>query len=109
LQRSYLRTTRQKKDAANKLVGWLNRNTRVSIQDEMISNWKKGLFGKQVQHSAMGEIKRLLKLNKHTHIVPKRFPTTQLCPNCGGLKKHTLAERVYSCECGFSEHRDLKS
>jgi tRNA(Ile2) C34 agmatinyltransferase TiaS len=80
------------------------------MQDEMIGNWQKGLFGKQVQHSAMGEIKRLFKENKHTLVVPRSFPSTQLCPNCGCLTKHSLEKRMFKCEgCGYEEHRDLKS
>ncbi|MBR0278407.1 MAG: transposase, partial [Synergistaceae bacterium] len=30
------------------------------------------------------------------------------CPNCGGLKKDiTLADRVYECECVYSEDRNI--
>ena len=41
-------------------------------------------------------------------ILPKSVPTTKDCPICGKLKKDiTLADRVYSCECGYSENRDI--
>ena len=31
------------------------------------------------------------------------------CPNCGKKNKLPLSERIYSCNCGYHEHRDLKS
>jgi transposase len=110
LQKSYLKTTNKKKDVSNKINSYLKQNCKISMQDEMISNWHKGLFGKQVQHSSMGEIKSLFKQNKHTFIVSKSFPSTQLCPICGCLTKLDLNQRIFKCEhCGFEEHRDLKS
>ncbi|MBR0258456.1 MAG: transposase, partial [Synergistaceae bacterium] len=33
---------------------------------------------------------------------------TKYCPVCGQLKKDiTLADRVYTCECGYEEDRDI--
>ena len=42
-------------------------------------------------------------------MIDKYFPSTQLCPNCEKKNKLKLSERVYSCECGYNEDRDLKS
>ena len=38
-------------------------------------------------------------------------PTTQTCPVCGCLTKHSLNKREYHCEhCGFENHdRDIHS
>ena len=35
--------------------------------------------------------------------------TSQLCPNCGTLRKKTLEERWHSCECGCELDRDTAS
>ncbi len=107
-QRAHQHRNNQKSDAVNKIISYLN-NFHVAIQNEMIAQWQKGLFGKAVSISAMGEIKRELKLSPHTLVVPRSFPSTQLCPNCGSLNKRDLSERTYSCACGYSADRDIHS
>ncbi|MEA4923515.1 MAG: zinc ribbon domain-containing protein, partial [Eubacteriaceae bacterium] len=74
-------------------------------------NWHKGLFGKQVQHSAMGSIKEKLKTNSKVHVVARSFPSTQICPVCGNKTKHPLMERQYTCDhCGYRHSsRDVKA
>lgn len=57
LQKAYEKQNNIKKDIVNKTVHNILENDFIAIQDEMIHNWHKGLFGKQVQHSAMGSIK----------------------------------------------------
>ena len=35
---------------------------------------------------------------------------TKMCPNCGAIKdKVALSERWFSCDCGYSEDRDIKA
>jgi len=112
LQRAYERQTNKKNDLANKTVHDILENYDfVAIQDEMIANWHRGLFGKQVQHSAMGKIKSKLKNSSKTHIVPRSFPSTQKCPFCGKNTKHPVSKRDYTCGyCGYYHpSRDVKS
>ena len=112
LRRSYQRDANRRKDLANKAIhDILARNDFIAIQDEMIHNWHSGLFGKQVQHSAMGLIKAKLKNNFKVHVVDRRFPSTQVCPECGCLTKHPLIKREYDCaHCGYHHpSRDQKS
>lgn len=112
LRRAYERQTNIKRDAANKAVSDLLKNYDfIAIQDEMIAGWHHGIFGKQVQHSAMGFIKAKLKTSSKVHVVPRSFPSTQKCPVCGKNTKHKLSERSYHCaHCGY-EHpsRDVKA
>jgi transposase len=42
-------------------------------------------------------------------MIDKFFPSTQLCPQCGALNKLKVSDRIYKCECGFVEDRDIKS
>ena len=112
LKKEYEHLHHQRKDKANNIVhDILNDYDFIAIQDEMIHNWHSGLFGKQVQNSAMGLIKAKLKNSSKTFVVDRSFPSTQICPVCGCLTKHPLSERKYKCvHCGY-EHpsRDIKS
>ena len=112
LRRAYERDTDRRQDKANKVIHEiLSRNDFVAIQDEMIHNWHAGLFGKQVQHSAMGYIKAKLKNNLKTYVISRSYPSTQICPVCGKKTKHPLKKRDYNCSyCGFHHgSRDVKS
>lgn len=112
LQRAYERQNNIKRDKANKVVhDILSNHDFVAIQDEMIANWHKGLFGKQVQHSAMGFIKAKLKTSSKVHVVARSFPSTQRCPVCGRDTRHTLSMRSYTCSyCGYTHpSRDVKA
>jgi Zn ribbon nucleic-acid-binding protein len=42
-------------------------------------------------------------------VVNRFFPSTQLCPQCNTKNKLSQWERTYSCKCGYTEDRDLKS
>ena len=108
LHRAYQRLTSCKKDVANKIVHELLEHERVYMQDENISGWRKGLFGRTVQHSVLGLVKAKLIHNERVTVLSSREPTTKYCPCCGKLKKDiTLADRVYECTCGYREDRDI--
>ena len=111
-RREYEKLINRKKEKANKTVRYLwNNYSIIYVQDEMIKNWYKELFGKQVHHSCMGLIKSKLFKNSNTFIIDRSFPSTKLCYNCGTLHKSiTLADREFICPtCGFSEDRDVKA
>ena len=109
IQREYQKISNKKQDKANKIVSKLKSYKTIVIQDEQIANWHSGLFGKRVQNSCMGLIKSKLKQLPQTIILDKWIPTTKLCPKC--LKKHdiSLDQRIYICECGYQEDRDIHS
>ena len=112
LRKAYEKDSNRRKDLANKTVHEILSNyDLIAIQDEMIHNWHSGLFGRQVQHSAMGAIKAELKNSSSVHVVERGFPSTQICPVCGGLTKHPLKERTYTCRhCGYHHpSRDIKA
>ena len=112
VRKSYEKDKNRRKDLANKAVHEiLNNYDFIAIQDEMIQNWHKGLFGKQVQHSAMGVIKAELKNSSSVYVVSRDFPSTQICPVCGKLTKHPLSKRNYTCRyCGYHHpSRDEKA
>ena len=112
LRKAYERDTSRRQEKANQAVHEiLSSNDFVAIQDEMIHKWQAGLFGRRVQHSAMGYIKAKLKTNLKTYVVARSYPSTQICPICGKKTQHPLKKRDYDCRyCGFHHtSRDVKS
>ena len=109
--KEYEYITNCRKDKANKIVSnLLKENQIICMQDENIKGWHKGLFGKQVQYSALGTIKSKLELSKQVVIVDRFFPSTKKCYICGNIIDIKLDERVYICPiCGLTEDRDIKS
>jgi len=110
-RKEYERLNNRKRDIRNKLVSTItSRFKYVCFQDESIHAWHAGNHGKKVQNSGIGGIISDLKHKSHTPLeVSKFFPSTQLCPVCS--KKNKIPEwiRVYECDCGYREDRDIKS
>lgn len=112
IKREYERLLNKKKDKANKLVNYLCTNySTVYMQDEIISEWHRGLFGKQVQHSCLGLLKSKLQAQNNVIVIDKSYPTTKMCYNCGTIHKNiTLNDREFECPtCKYKEERDLKA
>ena len=108
MRKSYQKLGNKKRDAANKITHELLEHSIVYMQDENLKGWHKGLFGKTVQHSVLGLVKKKLMGSKRVIVLPKSMPTTKYCPKCGNLKKDIkLSDRVYECECGYHEDRDI--
>jgi len=110
VQKEYEHIANKRNDAGNKIVNFLLLNySTVYFQDEMIQAWHRGRFGKQVQNSCLGRVKAKLKVSPNTIMIERRFPSTKLCLNCGALNVLSLADRVYKCDCGYEEDRDIKA
>ena len=117
IKRIFEHQNNKKNDVANKLNSVLKSNYIICFQDEMLNSWKrrkskqKFSFGKQVQHGILGRVKDKLKKNSTTVLLESSVPTTQTCPVCGCLTKHSLSKRIYHCEhCGFENpDRDIHS
>ena len=117
IKRIYEYLNNRKNDVANKLNFVLKQNYIVYFQDELLNSWKrkkskhKFSFGRQVQHGILGRVKDKLKKNTSNHMLESSVPTTQTCPECGCLTKHSLDKRKYHCNhCGFENpDRDAHS
>jgi putative transposase len=105
LNKKYQKLTNQKDDAAKKVLNKL-KPYKVCFQDEMIKSWAK-LFGRKVQKGILGRVKAGLKSNPDNVMIPRKEPTTQLCPECGALNKLKLSDRIYKCSCGYEKSRDV--
>ena len=82
----------------------------IVIQDENIKGWHSGLFGKQLQNSALGTLKRKLQSNPKVLVIDRFFPSTRICPRCGAINEGiTPSDRIFTCGCGYAEDRDVKA
>ena len=117
IKRIYEHLNNKKNDVVNKLNSVLNKNYIVCFQDELLNQWKrkkskrKFSFGRKIQHGILGRVKNKLKQNQSNHMLESSVPTTQTCPVCGCLTKHSLDKRKYHCNhCGFENpDRDVHS
>ena len=112
IRRIYEHLNNKKNDVVNKLNSVLKQNYVICFQDELLNQWKrkkskcKFSFGRKVQHGILGRVKDKLKKNTSNVMLESSVLTTQTCPVCGCLTKHSLDKRVYHCNhCGF-EHPD---
>ena len=117
IKRIYEHLNNKKNDVVNKLNSVLNKNYIVCFQDELLNQWKRKKskrrfsFGRKVQHGILGRVKDKLKKNSTNVMLESSVPTTQTCPECGCLTKHSLDKRKYHCEhCGYeNSDRDIHS
>lgn len=108
IKREYQKIGNLKNEKTHKIARYLLDNySLVIMQDENISGWHKGLFGKQVQYGILGRLKKILIDNDQVVVIHKFVPTTQYCPECKRLNKHSLDNRTYHCPCGYSCDRDI--
>ena len=117
IKRIYEHQNNKKNDVVNKLNHVLRDNYIICFQDELLNQWKrkkskhKFSFGRKVQHGILGRVKGKLKKNPSNIMLESSVPTTQTCPECGCLTKHSLDKRKYHCEhCGYeNSDRDIHS
>ena len=112
IQREYERLANRRRAKANQAYhDIVTGRDLVVMQDENIRGWHKGLFGKQVQNSALGTLKSKLKASPNVLVIDRFFPSTKMCPVCGHMHDSiTLSDRKFVCPaCGYAEDRDVKS
>ena len=111
IKKEYQKIDNKKHDFANKLIHYLLSYKNVYMQDENLSGWHSGWFGKQVQYSIMGLVKSKLLMSNQVHVLDRYAPTTKYCPICGNMKSDiSLSDRVYHCDnCGYESDRDIHS
>ena len=108
IKRIYEHLNNKKNDVVNKLNSVLKTNYIICFQDELLNQWKRKKskrrfsFGRKVQHGILGRVKDKLKKSSSNFMLESSVPTTQTCPVCGCLTKHSLDKRIYHCNhCGF--------
>ena len=110
IQIAYQKLNNMKQEFANQFVHRMKQYKAVVIQNEQLKTWhqnKNKGYSKIVQHSCMGTIKAKLKNLSNVIVLDEYIPTTKWCPNCGMEHEMPLNERQYTCECGYSQNRDI--
>ena len=90
-----------------------DRTDNIFVENLDFRGWQKGLFGKQINNSAIGKfINQILpfvcfKRGIYYSKVGKNY-TSQICPECGtNTGKKTLSQRIHRCACGAVMNRDI--
>ena len=111
IRREYEKLANRRRAKANQVYHDIVTGRKlIVIQDENIKGWHKGLFGRQVQNSALGTLKSKLVSNPNVLVIDRFFPSTKMCPSCGVINEGiTLSDRIFTCGCGYTEERDVKS
>ena len=111
IRREYEKLANKRRAKANQVYHDITKGRKlIVIQDENIKGWHKGLFGRQVQNSALGTLKAKLSANPNVLVVDRFFPSTRMCPRCGVINEGiTLSDRIFTCRCGYAEERDVKA
>ena len=111
IRREYEKLANRRRAKANQAYHDITKGRKlIVIQDENIRGWHKGLFGRQVQNSALGTLKSKLVSNPNVLVIGRFFPSTKMCPGCGVINEGiTLSDRIFTCGCGYSEDRDVKA
>ena len=83
---------------------------------QMISKENKGMKGLRnaISNASWFDFSSKLKYKMaesqgHFIQIDRYFPSTKLCFNCGSIRDIDLSERVYTCECGYIEDRDINA
>ena len=111
IQREYEKIANKRRAKANQAYHDIVTGRKlIAMQDENIKGWHKGFFGREVQNSALGTLKRKLQANPHVIVIDRFFPSTKMCI-CGHINESiTLSYRVFECPvCGYTEDRDVKA
>ena len=115
--RCHEKVRNQRLDFQNKLACSLARQyDAVCVEDLDMKAMSRGLyFGKSVMDNANGAFRRKLqeKLERQGKVFVKAdrfFPSSKRCSRCGKIRKDLqLSDRIYQCECGYTEDRDVNA
>ena len=113
LRREHQKLSNKKIEFKRQMMHKFNQYDHVAFQDESLVGWRNlKNCRKTIQHSCLGSIKWELIMRSRSEpqkyiCLDKWLPTTQYCPRCKSKNKLTLDQRVYRCNCGYVEDRDI--
>ena len=102
----------QRRDNSHKLSRSLvDRFSHIAFEDLNIKGLAAGMLAKSVHNAAWNQLVQHVQYKAAsagavvTLVDPRG--TSQTCPECGAIKRKTLAERSHHCECGCVLDRDV--
>lgn len=114
----YQRKTNILNDNIHKFANDLIKNNPewIAVEDLNVSGMMKNRhLSKSISDIKFAEIRRQLHYkcewnNVDLIVVDRWFPSSKLCRMCGQIKSDLkLSDRIYRCECGHTEDRDLQA
>lgn len=118
VQKLHRRLYNIRTDYINKIVAEIvkTKPEYVTIEDLNVSDMMKNKhLSKAIASQKFSEFRtKLISKCKNNDIevrlVDRFYPSSKLCNKCGKIKKDLkLSDRVYKCECGYVEDRDLNA
>lgn len=110
--RLYARIASRRRDFSHKLSRTLvDAHSHLAFEDLNIKGLAAGTLAKSVHNAAWNQLVQHVtyKAESAGSVVVLVDPrgTSQICPECGTVKRKTLAERVHRCDCGCALDRDV--
>lgn len=118
VQKIYHKISNQRKDTIHKMTSILAKTKPryIVLEDLNIKGMLKNhKLASAITDASFSEIKRQLKYKTAWYggeiiEVDRFFASSKLCRKCGILKENlTLKDRIFVCECGHVEDRDLNA
>jgi putative transposase len=87
---------------------------RKTVPDTEVS-WANHRLARAISDAGWAEFARLLRYKQAWRSgdvveADRWYPSTRLCPACGAINTEmTLADRVFTCGCGYCADRDLNA
>jgi putative transposase len=102
----------QRRDFSHKLAFMLVLHfSHIAFEDLNIKGLAAGMLAKSVHNAAWNQLLQHVQYKAASAgaVVALVDPrgTSQTCPECGTIKRKTLAEREHRCECGCTLDRDV--
>nr|WP_279231815.1 transposase [Thermus thalpophilus] len=112
LARQHRKVANQRKDFHHKLARELvNRYGTIVHEDLNTSGLARTRLSKGVLDAGWSSFISILSAKAASAgrrvVAVKPHHTSQICPECGSVKKKELSERIHSCECGCVLDRDV--
>ena len=120
-QKQRLRVARLQERIANQRKDWIhklsiqlaNEYDYICVEDINMQNMAQSLnLGKSTNDNGFGMFRTILAYKladrgKKLIKIDKWFPSSKMCRFCGTINKNlTLADRIWTCECGKTLNRD---
>jgi putative transposase len=114
LARVHARIVNQRRDWFFKLAHDLTDRYDFLFFEDLSMRGMQKLWGRKVGDLARSEFMCILewvatKKGKRIGYVDRFFPSSKMCHVCGAVKKLTLADRVWTCDCGVTHDRDFNA
>lgn len=125
IQKQVVKVQRLHQKLANIRTDYINKTTSeivkqkpsyITIENLVVSNMMKNRhLSKAVAQQKFYEFRSKLEykcklFGVELRIVDRFYPSSKLCHSCGSIKKDLkLSDRIYKCECGYIEDRDLNA